>query len=101
MTELTLLTLICRPDLEERVLDRLLMSCPQDLFTSQSVACHGAAHHGFAPVEQVLGRQQMVQVQILLPVTVMHTVLAELRTEFAGVGLRYWLSAITAAGEIL
>lgn len=100
MSELNLLTLICPPELDERLLDRLLVAYPAELFTSRPVACHGGAHHTFDPAEQVLGRRQAVQVQILLPTADVSRLLADLRDEFTGVGLRYWMHPLAAAGEL-
>ena len=52
------------------------------------------------PAEQVLGRSDAVQVQILVTQEEMNQLLERLREEFRGTGLRYWASALAAEGEI-
>ena len=51
-------------------------------------------------LEQVLGRSDAVQVQILVTQEEMNQLLERLREEFRGTGLRYWASALAAEGEI-
>lgn len=95
-----ILTLTCPPEVEEKLLDRLLLTCPDRIFTSLPIACHssGQVHHN--PLDQVMGRIQAVRVDILLTETLAAALLDELRREFRGVGLRFWRSPVQAQGEI-
>ncbi len=51
------LTLLCPPEAEEKLLDRLLLS-PEivKVFTSTTTAAHGLSHENMDQAEQVLGR---------------------------------------------
>ncbi|WP_454776814.1 DUF3240 family protein [Janthinobacterium tructae] len=100
MTELCL-TLLCSPALEERVLDTLLMSSEISLFTSTAAAAHGLAHDRLSATEQVLGLAKMTRIDALLPEAHRETVLTMLRQVLQGGGVRYWLTPITEAGELL
>lgn len=100
MNELLMLTLVCPPELDEKLLDQLLITCPDAVFTSQAIACHGVTKQLLNPAEQVMGRSRSVQVQILLSPPEIDTLMSLLRTEFKGVGVRYWLSPVMDSGEI-
>lgn len=95
-----ILTLTCPPEVEEKLLDRLLMSCPKHVFTSVPIACHSSHHVHLNPLDQVMGRIQAVRVDILLPPVAAEHLLLELRQEFNGVGLRFWQCPVQAQGEI-
>lgn len=93
------LTLLCPPALEERVLDTLLLMPEVPVFTSTATAAHGLGHERLSAAEQVLGLAAMTQVQVFLDETERAGVLAALRRDFAGGGLRYWLTPVIEAGE--
>ena len=94
------LTLLCPPGLEEKLLDLLLMSPDAAVFTSAPTAAHGLAFGRLSATEQVLGRALATQVQVLLADEDKASVLSAIRREFAGVGLRYWVSPILEKGEL-
>ena len=94
------LTLLCPPALEEKLLDLLLMSPEAAVFTSAPTAEHGLAFGRLSSTEQVLGRSMATQVQVLLAMADKDAVLAAIQRQFAGAGLRYWLTPVTEAGEI-
>ncbi len=94
------LTLLCPPGLEEKLLDLLLMSPEATVFTSTPTAAHGLAFGDLSPTEQVLGRALATQVQVLLADANKETVLAAIRQEFVGVGLRYWVTPVLEKGEL-
>ncbi len=100
MSELCL-TLLCPPALEEKLLDLLLMSPEATVFTSAPVAAHGLAFGRLSASEQVLGRAQATQIQVLLDQTKKDAVLAAVQTQFAGAGLRYWLTPVSEEGAIV
>ena len=99
MSELCL-TLLCPPALEEKLLDLLLTAPETAVFTSTPTAEHGLSFGRLSPIEQVLGRSLAIQVQVLLTATDKQVVLEAIRQQFAGAGLRFWVTPVIEAGEI-
>lgn len=95
------LTLLCPPALEEKLLDMLLMSPHVAVFTSAPIAAHGLSFGRLSASEQVLGRAQATQIQVLLSETDQAELLQVVQTQFAGTGLRYWLTPVIEAGAII
>ncbi len=94
-------TLLCPPAIEEKLLDLLLMSSATMVFTSTSTAAHGLAHEHLNQMEQVLGRAQAVQVQVVVAAGHRAPMLDALRRQFANTGLRYWVTPVLDAGEFV
>ena len=99
MTELCLY-LLCPASLEEKLLDLLLMHPDLAVFTSTRTAAHGLAFGALSANEQVLGRALATQVQVLMAESQKDALLEALRRDFAGAGLRYWISPVMEAGDI-
>jgi len=99
MSELCL-TVLCPPAVEEKLLDLLLMSPNAAVFTSAPTAAHGLAFGRLNQTEQVLGRAFAVQVQVVFPDADKEALLGSLQEQFAGAGLRYWITPVVEAGEI-
>jgi hypothetical protein len=99
MSELCL-TLVCPPAVEEKLLDLLLLSPLVSFFTSTATAAHGMAHDNLDQTEQVLGRARATEIQVILDAADQAALLAAIRQQFAGAGLRYWLTEVAEAGEI-
>ena len=99
MSELCL-TLLCPPAIEEKLLDLLLLSTNATVFTSTATAAHGLAHGNLDQTEQVLGRARATEIQVIFATTEKTTLLEALRQQFAGAGLRYWVTLVVEAGEI-
>lgn len=99
MSELCV-TLLCPPAIEEKLLDLLLMSSTSMLFISTPTAAHGLAHENLNQMEQVLGRAQSVQVQVIVADAGKAALLDALRRQFSRTGLRYWVTPVLEAGEI-
>ena len=99
MSELCL-TLLCPPALEEKLLDLLLMAPEAAVFTSTPTSEHGLSFGRLSPIEQVLGRSLATQVQVLLTATDKQGVLDAIQQQFAGAGLRFWVTPVIEAGEI-
>ena len=93
------LTILCPSALGERLLDAMLMTGEVEVFTSAPAAAHGLDQQRLNASEQVLGLAVMTQVQALLLTAHRDTVLASLASQFAGAGLRYWITPVLAAGE--
>lgn len=99
MSELCL-TLVCPPAIEEKLLDLLLLSPDVTFFTSTVTAAHGMAHENMDQTEQVLGRARATEIQVIVGEASKAALLEAIRQQFAGAGLRYWLTTVTEAGEI-
>lgn len=93
------LTLLCSPALEEKLLDLLLMSPHPTLFTSAATAAHGLADGELSQTEQVLGRAFATQVQVIFDESYRDALLEEIRRQFAGARVHYWLVPVIEAGE--
>lgn len=94
------LTLICPPEIQEKLLDILLQQAGNEVFTSTPTASHGTSPGGLSPMEQVLGRAHAVQVQILVTGPELDRLLEQLRQRLTGTGLRYWTTPLLTEGVI-
>lgn len=83
----------------DKLLD-ILMELIDGPFEIGSVFTHGAAHGCLQGDEIVTGRAAAIQAQLLVRPAQLETVLARLRQELAGVGLRYWVTPVVTRGEI-
>jgi hypothetical protein len=94
------LVLVSPPEIEEKLLDALLATAGDEVFTSTPTFSHGTAHGRLSALEQVMGRSRSVQVQILVTEDELAQLLQTLRESFAGTGVRYWTLPLAAEGEI-
>ena len=94
------LSLLCPASLEEKLLDLLLLHADLDVFTSTRTAAHGLSFGALSANEQVIGRALATHVQVLMRESQRDAVLETVRREFAGAGLRYWISPVADAGDI-
>ena len=102
MSELCL-TILCPPAVEEKLLDLLLLSpnaANAGIFTSSPTAAHGLAFGSLNQTEQVLGRAFATQVQVVILETDRQALLGDIQAQFAGAGLRYWITPVIQAGVI-
>ena len=99
MSELCL-TLLCPPAVEEKLLDLLLLSRTVTFSTSSAAAAHGLAHEDLDQTEQVLGRARATEIQVIVAASDKAALLEALRQQFAGAGLRYWVTTVVETGEI-
>ena len=100
MAEQYLLTLTVAPAIEESLVDWLLENQGQVGFTSFPVNGHSSQPEGLSLAEQVAGRQKQVRFQIHLDAERVPTLLTQLRRDFAGAGLYYWVSPVLDTGRI-
>lgn len=94
------LSLLCPPIIEEKLLDLLLMLPCTTIFTSTDTAAHGMSIGEMNQSEQVLGRVQTTQVQVVFAAHEKETLLNNICSQFAGTGLRYWITNVVEVGEI-
>ncbi|MBI5660223.1 MAG: DUF3240 family protein [Nitrosomonadales bacterium] len=92
------LNLLCPVAVEEKLLDLLLMSPHVEVFTSAPTAAHGLGR--LSQSEQVLGRMLATQVQVVLSEADKDALLKIIQQQFAGVGLRYWITPVIASGRL-
>lgn len=95
------LTVLCPPAVEEKLLDLLLLSPNAEVFTSSPTAAHGLSPDSLNQTEQVLGRAFATQVQVVIPAADKPALLGSIQAQFAGAGLRYWITPVIEAGEIV
>ena len=94
------LTMLCPPAVEEKLIDLLLMSSEQIVFTSAPAAAHGVGADGLSELEQVQGRALATAIQVICAESDKAALLRNVRQQFAGTGLRYWVTTVIEAGEI-
>lgn len=99
MSELCL-TLVCPPAVEDKLLDLLLLSSNATVFTSTATAAHGLPPENLDQTEQVQGRALATEVQVIFAAADKAVLLEAIRQQFAGAGLRYWVTTVVEAGEI-
>ncbi|MFZ2170400.1 MAG: DUF3240 family protein [Methylococcaceae bacterium] len=95
-----LVTLNIPPSLEEMMVDSLLMLETEHGFTSFPVYAHHHDNKGLSLAEQVTGRQRRVRFQMYVPVQELPALLEQLRKEFSGSGIQYWVLPVIENGII-
>jgi hypothetical protein len=99
-TQEYLVTLNVPPSLEEVVVDCLLMLESEHGFSSFPVSAHDHRHEGLSLSEQVTGRQQKIRFQMYLPEQGLTGLLTQLRQNFSGSGIHYWVLPVLERGII-
>ncbi len=94
-----LFTIIAPPTMEEELIDWLLMSNDITGFTSQVSNGHGSGHE-MSLSEQVAGRRQQITFSIEIDEAAAEHIIVELKLNFSGSGLHYWLLPLTQSGSI-
>lgn len=100
MESQTLLSLVVAPDIEDVIVDWLLERDEVSGFTSFPINGHGASPHAMTLAEQVAGRRRQILFQTHLPRSEADGLLADLKRDFAGSGMHYWLLPLAAAGHL-
>lgn len=95
-----LVTLNVPLSLEEAVVDCLLMQESEHGFSSLPVNSHDHKNEGLSLAEQVTGRQRKIRFQMYVPEDGLAALLAQLRAEFSGSGIRYWVLPVVENGVI-
>ena len=68
-------------------------------FTSQVSNGHGSGHE-MSLAEQVAGRRQQITFSIEIDEAAAEHIIVELKLNFSGSGLHYWLLPLTQSGSI-
>lgn len=94
-----LLSIIAPPTMEEELIDWLLTQPNISGFTSQAANGHGSGHQ-MSLAEQVTGRRRQITFWIELEKKLADSILADLKQNFSGSGLHYWLLPLSESGSI-
>ena len=94
------LTLLCPPELEEKIVDLLLVDAAAPLFSSAPSFTHGLHPQSLDRLEKVLGLGHSVSLQLLLDRTAADALLERLRSIMAGTGVTYWMTHVLDTGEL-
>jgi len=94
-----LFTIIAPPTMEEELIDWLLTQPNISGFTSQAANGHGSGHQ-MSLAEQVTGRRRQITFWIELEKKMAESTLADLKQNFSGSGLHYWLLPLSKSGSI-
>ncbi|MGR8981026.1 MAG: DUF3240 family protein [Gammaproteobacteria bacterium] len=95
-----LVTLNVPTGLEEAIVDCLLTFESEHGFSSFPVYAHDHRNEGLSLPEQVSGRQKRLRFQMSLEEEALSALLARIREEFSGAGIRYWVMPIVDNGII-
>ncbi|SJM91369.1 DUF3240 family protein [Crenothrix polyspora] len=99
-TQEYLVTLNVAPSLEELVVDCLLLLESEHGFSSFPVNAHHHNNKGLSLSEQVSGRQKKIRFQMYVAEQGLATLLAQLKQEFSGAGIQYWVLPVLENGVI-
>ena len=94
------LSLVCKPAIEESLLDLLREVDDVETFTSFSIRHYGAEAARLSAEEQVLGRSRSIHLQLLLDEPTMTRLLGRIGKSLGGTGIRYWATPVAFEGEI-
>ncbi|MCB1874781.1 MAG: DUF3240 family protein [Chromatiales bacterium] len=100
MNDQVLLVLLVGPALEETLVDWLLLQQGLSGFTTAAASGHGSAQETLTLAEQVTGRSRRVMFHLHLDKAQAQSMLDQLRQEFSGAGLHYWMVPLLAAGHL-
>ncbi|MGZ8190917.1 MAG: DUF3240 family protein [Methylococcaceae bacterium] len=95
-----LVTLNVPPSLEETLVDCLLLLETEHGFSSFPVYAHHHENKGLSLAEQVTGRQKRVRFQLYVPAQELPALLAQLRQDFSGSGIQFWVMPVIDKGVI-
>jgi len=88
------------PSLEGQIVDWLLSQDSGTGFSSVPVHGHSTRHDHLSVAEQVIGRQRRVQFQVQIDGDRAESFIEELRAEFKGADMHYWVMPVLAAGRL-
>lgn len=95
-----LVTINVPPAVEGSVVDCLLVLEAEHGFSSYPVSAHHHLNQGLTLAEQVTGRQKEIRFQIYVSGQGLKMLLKQLRQEFSGASINYWVSPVVESGVI-
>lgn len=93
-----LVTLNAPQNIEGAIVDCLLMLESEHGFSSFPVNAHHHKNAGLTLKEQVTGRQREIRFQIYVPDDGLEQLLMQLKQEFSGSGIHYWIIPVIKNG---
>lgn len=93
-----LVTLSVPPALEGMIVDSLLMMEFERGFSGFTVYAHHHENKGLSLAEQVTGRQKRICFQMYVNGTNLALLLANLRENFSGTNIQYWITPVLESG---
>lgn len=100
MSPRSLITLTAPPAIEEALVDWLLQSATHIGFSSYPVNGHSSREEGLSLAEQVAGRKRQIRFQMHIASTEVPAFLENLKNDFAGAGVHYWIVPLAEAGHV-
>lgn len=100
MSETCLLNLVVAPAVEDTVTDWLLVRDSVTGFSTYPISGHGSSEHAMSLAEQVAGKRKQILFQLLLPRAQADPLIEEIRRDFHGSGMHYWLVPILDSGHL-
>jgi len=98
MTQEFLITLNIPPALEGIIVDNLLLLEFERGFSGFTVFAHHHENKGLSLAEQVTGRQKRIQFQMYVNGTNLALLLENLRENFSGSSIQYWVMPVLESG---
>jgi hypothetical protein len=94
-----ILTLSLTPELAEPIADWLLTHEPDLGFTSMAAHGHGIHPERMNLLEQVIGKQRRVELQIVMPAARAATLIERMTSAFSHTDAYYWLTPVLRSGR--
>lgn len=98
MSQEFLITLNIPPALEGIIVDNLLLLEFERGFSGFTVFAHHHENKGLSLAEQVTGRQKRIQFQMYVNGTNLALLLENLRENFSGSSIQYWVMPVLESG---
>lgn len=95
-----LLTLITSPSLESTITDWLLEQENIAAFTTVQAHGHGNDPESLSLIEQVEGRKKQIMFNIHLDLDLANSTVKDLKRDFKGAKVHYWLAPILDSGKL-
>lgn len=95
-----LLMIFAAPSVEETIVDWLLEHKEIEGFSSAEAFGHGVRPTGMSLLEQVTGRQRRIEFLIHTSRETAQHLVGDLRENFTGVGLHYFMVPVIEAGRL-
>ena len=95
-----LLTIIAAPEIEDNLVDWLLERDDVHGFSTMRISGHGDNPGGLSVAEQVAGRRPRVVFQSGMPEQAARALIGDLRRDYQGSRLLYWLAPLLDFGRL-
>ncbi len=95
-----LLNWVVSPAVEDTVTDWLLGHEMVTGFSTYPIYGHGSSEYAMSLGEQVAGKRRQVLFQLLIPCARANELVEEIRRDFRGSGMHYWLMPVLGSGHL-